>query len=362
MSTNAGLFETPWWRFDRYELRGGYICPARDAKLVRYSPWADYEAAHAARREHSEPPYQPLLALVKRIRLEARLDEPGTHLDSESAEALLVWCAQFGLLGVVLQRTDAVFLAPRWEPLNDESLQDEPLYPSQIVFRRTNTGWSAPINQGLLGPQVIGEPEREGELVDFDDLPIDSPFQGAVVHDLRRKEFELQPISKYWAQYFPDIPLDQRETFSYPTPLTEEFWRQYAEPVGEFIIAANALRNALELLTHLKPSDEATEKDEHKASAGLDRLHALLAPASLALQPMPDGSLRQRWTTPSLLCAFAMMAFQDLAERRRVRRCDNCGDVYTSPAWQSKFCSVRCRNTAQKRVYRERQRQSVGRT
>src|SRR5437773_6863634 len=81
-----------WWRYDRYELRGGSICPARGARLQRYDPWTDYEEA----RRSQATPYLSLLTLLERF----------------TEAGVLEWCAGHGLLGVLPHRARMVTLAP----------------------------------------------------------------------------------------------------------------------------------------------------------------------------------------------------------------------------------------------------------
>ena len=88
-----------WWKFTRYELKDGYIRPAPDATLSAYDPW-------------SEPPpgadtaYASLANLVPR---ERDASDNGT-VSPHTAAAVLAWCQQYGLLGVLPQRVEKVVL------------------------------------------------------------------------------------------------------------------------------------------------------------------------------------------------------------------------------------------------------------
>jgi endogenous inhibitor of DNA gyrase (YacG/DUF329 family) len=50
------------------------------------------------------------------------------------------------------------------------------------------------------------------------------------------------------------------------------------------------------------------------------------------------------------------MAWLDLTAGGRVADCDECGRPYVTGAYQARYCSARCRNTAVKRAYRGRLR------
>ena len=52
-----------------------------------------------------------------------------------------------------------------------------------------------------------------------------------------------------------------------------------------------------------------------------------------------------------------MMAYFDLVNGKRLLTCDVCGKPYLSGAYQARYCSDRCRNTAVKRAYRQRKSQ-----
>ena len=51
-----GRWTQPWWRFDRYEFRDGYIRPAADAECTLYEPWDLYRASWAAKKQRKKRP------------------------------------------------------------------------------------------------------------------------------------------------------------------------------------------------------------------------------------------------------------------------------------------------------------------
>jgi hypothetical protein len=69
-----------------------------------------------------------------------------------------------------------------------------------------------------------------------------------------------------------------------------------------------------------------------------------------------DGDWAGGWRTKSLLATYAMMAYLDILAGKRILACDTCGKPYVSGAYQSRYCSDRCRKTALKRTYRNRRR------
>ena len=67
-----------WWRFDRYEMKEGYLRPMRGAGLYTYDPWELFRESRTARE--ADPPYQLLLNLVQDISFEPR-PGPGQLLE-----------------------------------------------------------------------------------------------------------------------------------------------------------------------------------------------------------------------------------------------------------------------------------------
>src|ERR1700687_2656608 len=101
-----------WWKFDRYELSGGMIRPARGAKLSRYDPWDDQDPA-APLQQDRVPAYRSLLDIVNRLRY---LESPSPQnrfgrLHPRSEEELLDWCSRYGLLGLLPHDAVSITLA-----------------------------------------------------------------------------------------------------------------------------------------------------------------------------------------------------------------------------------------------------------
>src|SRR5688572_18665620 len=101
-------FGGDWWRFDRYEIRDGFILPASGATLVRYVPWGDYwTARNAPTRAEQQSPYMALIELARTVRTvpsgptsRGEWFQNLIPADESSRVALLEWCAKYGLLGL----------------------------------------------------------------------------------------------------------------------------------------------------------------------------------------------------------------------------------------------------------------------
>jgi hypothetical protein len=157
-----------------------------------------------------------------------------------------------------------------------------------------------------------------------------------------------RPLGAAWGPYFPGVPADERDTHAYPRPLSPAFWGAYAEPLGHFLSAAALFADAVGAL--------GAARRGGTGHAGAERAFASLAAGVQATLGVGPGGRERAWRTKSLLGAFAVMAYLDLAAGWRVVGCGVCGAPFAAGGYQTLYCSARCRNTAVKRAYRRRLR------
>ena len=332
-----------WWRAEEYVLEDGYIKPAPGARFMRYDPWDHYRAVRQHGKQEDPAPYQELLRLAN-IRF---VFEAGRFVvEADDGQRILAWCNRYGLLGVLLHRVQEVRLAPRWQPMVLlPAPEPNALFPTQQRIIRTPTGWRSQYVQRLDKSFVQGEPEREGSLVEERLRPADMTA-GAWVRKLDAFDWQWEPLSKSWARFFPDTPSEEKDTREYPLPLSEEFWREYSEPLDQFISAVHALESALRCLQ--EPTD---------VRRGRDKINALAGDVNLVLLTSQE-QFRQAWVATSLLGTLTAMAILDLAGGKRVILCETCGRPFVSGVQKARYCSPTCRHTAQKRAYRQRIREA----
>src|SRR5437879_1561204 len=103
-----------WWKASQYEVHDGLIRPVPGAPVDLYDPWAAYTQARAGWGGTGAPPYASLLELAWQVRLLPPRTDQNPRLSPESEELVLKWCSAHGLLGIVLQETEAVYYAARW--------------------------------------------------------------------------------------------------------------------------------------------------------------------------------------------------------------------------------------------------------
>jgi hypothetical protein len=175
------------------------------------------------------------------------------------------------------------------------------------------------------------------------------PTSWAVVSNLLGTDARVEPLEKTWARFFPGIPRNRR--YGLPVPSFEGFWRLYAEPVEDFVQAALLFRDTVAAVR---------SRDTYQREIALDRLNALLSPIAPSLALPGHTEAVVKYSAPSLLATFAMMATLDLTGGRRPLHCRVCGALFLSSAWGAQYCSQACRWTSQKRRHRKKKAREAG--
>jgi hypothetical protein len=314
-----------WVVFERYEVADGYIRPSPGAKGRWYDPWEKFREARSGdikARSANLIDGRPYLSLV---RLVERLPSAATP---ERDREITAWCSQHGLTGIMLAETDMVALAPVvHEPADAASA-------TQKRYFRTNDRW--------------GEFTRKLADTSGQSLPA-----GVSGRQLPTTNWLHQDFAHSWAKFFPGVPETEWQVYQYPQPGSGEFWLQYAEPVNEFLRAANLLRDALDGLKTPASAKKTSEAEHQRRKRGKFLLDALVFQVSATTELKDDGSLGLQWVSPSLLGSIAMMAMLDLTESRLIR-CVVCDTLFPTHSPKAKYCTARCRNTAQKRAHRKK--------
>ena len=286
----------------------------------------------------------------------------------KTVDAVLSWVNQYGLLGVLLQESRAVFFPPvvRMERgVEDPEAQKVPTWILGHYFRESDR-WR--VYRELYSPTIVGAPKHRGGTggharvyghcsdaefeVETDHLstspecdkktagrvPRDWPGPHVLARDLGGSQWFRRPLDDYWFRYFPGI---SDHTMPTPRPLSDEFWQVYAEPLDTFVRAAVLLRMAFEW--HVNPLPlprkgrrspgvtivHGPEDATRKRFRGLglysdppDDLKRMLDGVSPTLETTGSGGTRkyrQVWKAPSLLGMLAAMLMQDLAGGRDLR-------------------------------------------
>lgn len=383
------LASTTWWRFTRYEIRDGYIRPAPTAKLETYDPWEEYRAARLTpSKELSQlVPYWNFIALFSRMKMEP--DSAGRPvLPPKSEAAVIDWCERYGLLGLLLQQVEKVVLAPRRVDARKVGFELRPEAPGAVripfqtrYYRRGATWFSESECFGFRSewqePSRSCEPDSEWQEPGRSWEPDEEMIKSLLPHSPVLSETDYAPhftgpyvdiqedvtslymrrenLGDRWRLFFPDVDPSESETHYYPLPLSERFWRAYAEPVASFVFCADQLARVLELAgNENRPNSTLPPDRQMQDTTTLNALVAGIRPVAL----LEGKELRQRWSSPSLYASLGMMMLQDITERRILYTCVKCGQPFLSTARQPRYCGVTCRNAVQKQVQRQRRKQA----
>ncbi len=330
-----------WWRFSRYEIRDGYIRPAPEAQLRRYDPWELWvktrpEGRRSDNGDLGPTPYRALLQMLDQLEYRqdgaspldftpAQVDMLDGPLTEASHQRILDWCVRYGLLGILPHTVLQVTLSPK--------------DGVQLQYVRMGIGWTA-----------IEREERHPS------LPIVAPR--VVLQPLRGLGIVVEPLSKTWARFFPGVPETERNSFAYPQPLTDPFWKMYAEPVKDFLSGAHALREVL-IAIGLQTNQELRAIHEFMTGGWPTVVNGLTAPTGIAAPLRRNGRIGLNWVGGSLLASFAMMLLEDLSSGRALQ-CP-CGQLFVSNAYQARYCSRQCRWRFEQRRFRQTQT-SFGKT
>ena len=316
----------PWWRFDQYEIRDGYVVPACNARgPTEFDLWRE-DARNGVGRARN-PAYVEL----------ANVPDPDRDSEfpppTESEERRLIeWSARYGPTGVLLQRTAEVVLpqgtAHQW--VGDGWLSQTTLDKPRAVLRK-------------LDPSI-----------GWDDT------------------LHSEPLTQTWWRFFPPLWIDSHSwaphlrvsqeplgqeaesmlNRKWPEPGTREFHASYQESVPDFMAAALAFRKALEwaqqgLAAHLSFEDRIR---------AVTQINHLQAGARQVLTPRTRGHPVLRWSAPSALAALAVIAANDIAVGRDFGSCarDSCKRVFRVVRRTTRYCSRPCLDAEKQRAYRAR--------
>jgi predicted nucleic acid-binding Zn ribbon protein len=376
----------PWWRFTRYEVRDGFICPAAGAKLERYDLWAECERgrlARAARKKGEtsdsdwQPPYVELQHITQMMTGVAVLGSRAFE------EAVVAWCGRYGLLGVLPQLLLAMTLPGRWAAVDFPAdygeqmqaaygisighfLSGRRLIPRLVTYERSSSGWRTINDDEFHTVEALERWPRDasnGDLLPADLVAKRWPAEGgplpqpgsALIYDFLGyrfgdcRRYKLVPIEMVGG-FFPDIPPEERQTYPYPQPSTEDFWRLYREPIADFYNAALQLAEPIAALTDYT-AEPSLNYVQGLAESGLHNMVGFVSP-QLAREGV---DYRMRWLSPSLLADLAYMALDDIAAGARVATCRRCGRLFMRHREDNVYCSATCAQTARKRRQRDRE-------
>ncbi len=415
-----------WWKFDRYEIKDGWLRPAKGSRFECYQPWDQYEETQNDNRPNGS--YLPLLKLLRDLgvkhtktnwlaahwlqdsngerRFEPRsgigispivdrkgFGEFGDDDNSErrltqlkmlppgAEELLCKWASCHGLLGILPHIAESVTLSSRWAhipAIGSGPEGERPRQPPegastrlrlerQRAFNRWRNSFENPVAESVTYYRQNGrwlQPPSTAHDVETNLCPVRSELGKPLAQEfsawivpartqlryidkfgIGAQLFEDETLLESWTGFFPDVDSEEAETYAYPRPLTEQFWKEYAEPVDEFIRYALIFQQAVE--PFMDGSELAGVVPINWARGFWE---SLVAPVGISIavekgqKKQMERKPRESWIFPSLLSAYARMALQDLSGGGRILYCANekCRKPFTSKLKKTKYCSEKC--------------------
>ena len=327
------VFGLPWWRFSKYQIRDGYVVPARGAGQPSHFDFSDRDSGGA--RVGARTPAYLELANVPDPYRENEIPAPSAG----EARRLLDWSARFGATGVLLHRTAEVVL------------------PQGTLHRWQGGGWFSATTRAKPRSLMRKLDPSHGWEDQLTDEPLTTtwwrffPHLWAGLHEWDPHVFAAQePVGREATE------LLRRD---WPEPGSTEFHRTYRESVPDFLAAALALRRA-----HQWAVDGLAKRlSLEQRSRSFIQINHLQSPASQALVPRSRGvHAAVRWSAPSALAALAIMAASDLAAGHEFEYCERsrCRRMFRVLTPRARYCSRPCLDAEKQRVYRAAKRDREG--
>jgi len=333
-------------------------------------------------------PYKQIANLLSNVRV-ARDRETGLLQVVDNIEHLLQWCRSYGLPGTLLQGSHEISLAPSGLllPASDPVLVLEAssyvrsgAIWDEVVWRRAYRRKEIPdFLKRLVRRGLLASPDRQM----LEDAPT-SALQLSAKDLMESRALDLVPgvphprvliteftptfhtghspltlreetLDTTLGRFFPTIPPEKLPYYGLPKPLSDDFWRVYAEPLDDFIAAAYNFNEALSQLRLVRDEQYVAADDR------TSQLNSLLA----GVQPRLgfDGSAyRAEWSFTSMWAWAAKGALDQLGASRRVGLCEACRTPFITGRQETLYCSDRCRYRMLKRAQRRKAKEKSSKT
>lgn len=335
-------------RFGRYQVVQDSIVPVTNIPIQRFDPWAEYQSA-VGRSRLVEPPYVSLLNLAKNLRFE---QSPFTlwQPSPEGKQEILEWCSKNGLLGVLPGMFREITLYPswaknqygRWCVMTPRFVLANGLWYNMSVLERLETASEENLNAAT-----------EGELVPPDVVYANPQKPGALVWHWESHRTEHEDLTKSFYSFFPRSLKSDSNSGRYPALGSDEFWKEYGEPFHVFGRWATRFLEAAQILMAADLSLCANDQQfaPHHALVFMNSL-ATTGSASFEVE-LDSARIHRVHHSPALLVSFAEMFLRDMELGRRLTSCATCTGFFVAAGVEVRYCSNRCRNTMQRRRFRE---------
>jgi len=349
-----------WHRYDRYIIADNAIRPAAGASLIRYDPWEMFESVKGKYRT-----VQTLWGEFIELAQFLQDDAGNMFKPTAKGESLILdWCNRYGLLGILPNWADRIVLPPTYErahPYYGQAVGPYQRFTVQQIHARISGEWfTHEWTRGYQGGIADYREWIPGSVVPRSEWPSGTEEPGAIwglesnwaSADRRRDLF----------QFFVDLPPNGQ----IPKPLSHKFWKMYQEPLSVWMPSAVNFSVRVQSLSTFARIRYFREKPPQ------GQLHAFLEQAMWLVKCLASAQsyhyefgpykIKRELVSASLLAVMAEMFLLDTMARRWALRCGRCRKLFVSNDNRAKYCSPRCRDTAQMRRHRANLKQSKANT
>jgi hypothetical protein len=341
-----------WYRWSRYIMREGVVLPDTASDLIEYDPWASYRA-HQGRYRTVTQPYVALLELSRRLR---QFEEKGIFVTkayaadppdyrpravtvfgppTEADDYLLNWCNQNGLLGILPTISDHIKLSPQVTPAGPLETVVELRW-----YERTGGEWHTRSSPRRCIGKTESEVQREVERRLKEAGP-----PGVFTINLYSLRYEIHHPSRSFIANF-TAESASPDAIAVPLPGTSQFRTAYRETTEEILRYAHLFEKSVATL--------CAQEDYFNPEFASGILNSLAIAAAPSFKFSPSRQeLEEVRFSPGLLASYALMFLWDRVSGRRVLKCENCTQYFVSDERKARYCTPKCRNTAQARRSRQ---------
>ena len=339
-------------KFSSYELIDGFVRPAPGAELKGFDPWEGFRK-NDGRYRTVEQPYVSFVRLAQLLeslkRQGQRPSGTGLRLSSVPARevgprsdadrAILEWCDESGLLGILPVTLSYIQLPSTREQLPN-GLQRE----TQKTHARMIGSWITRVRSSdslaATDPQPADVAEMMTERYNF----------WRSVASIERGCDAFEQV----AAFFPEVQRSAQRTFPFPKPNTREFWEQYGEKARDIARWASEFSNAVRIVSEGIRRTTKTDKEKVHFHQAIGWLETLARGVGVAFRLDLGARLYPKHDSSGLLASFAWMFLWDVCEDRRLLTCERCGLPFVSNEFRAKYCSPRCRASVQSQRHYEK--------
>jgi len=337
-----------WNRWSRYDLMNGVVVPADGAELQEYDPWEAFRA-NVGKYRTVEQPYTALLELHRHLKNteseNVRFSRRSRGPQNDADHLILEWCNRHGLLGLLPVLSNSIRLPATIS--SDE--HGEPTLEKCHYFRDGGVWLERRFLREPLDAQAIEAEARQ--------LTDERPKPGLTWFEWTSHTYEERALD-HVRPFFSATPFSSlgkvRERIQPPCPHFPGFWECYTEPVWEFAYWCEMFALAVDHMSKWEAGGTNVERTLEVVDSywALDGLAQSVAPR-FSFNP-ERNTLDEERVSAGLLGSYALMFLWDRVERRRALRCQNCHAYFVSDEARARYCTPRCRNTAQSRRYRSK--------